>query len=82
MLAYGQSTLSLSGDENGGMLERTAGVSGETTSSKVDWVPCPVCGSTIRGEDYMINSHLGIYLFIDLFCIVYLILIWLRFQWK
>ncbi|CBI39437.3 unnamed protein product, partial [Vitis vinifera] len=53
-----ESTLSLSGDENGGMLERTAGVSGETTSSKVDWVPCPVCGSTIRGEDYMINSHL------------------------
>ncbi|GMP55316.1 hypothetical protein CsSME_00020169 [Camellia sinensis var. sinensis] len=23
-----------------------------------DWVTCPVCGNTVCGEDYMINSHL------------------------
>ena len=67
MLVYCQSTFSPSVDENGGMSERTAGVWGETTSAKAEWVPCPVCGSTVRGENYMINSHLGIHFFIDLF---------------
>ncbi|CAN1837765.1 Fanconi-associated nuclease 1 homolog [Linum perenne] len=25
-----------------------------------EWVSCPVCGSKVRGEDYMINSHLDV----------------------
>lgn len=24
-----------------------------------DWVSCPVCGNSIRGTDYNVNSHLG-----------------------
>eukprot|EP00257_Ricinus_communis_P025532 XP_025012946.1 fanconi-associated nuclease 1 homolog [Ricinus communis] len=28
--------------------------------SSHDWVLCPVCGSRIRGQDSVINSHLGI----------------------
>ncbi|KAF5199410.1 Fanconi-associated nuclease 1-like protein [Thalictrum thalictroides] len=27
---------------------------------KVDWVTCPVCGKAVRGDDYMINSHLDV----------------------
>ncbi|KAF2324160.1 hypothetical protein GH714_008942 [Hevea brasiliensis] len=26
-----------------------------------DWVTCPVCGSRVRGEDCLINSHLGMH---------------------
>jgi Fanconi-associated nuclease 1 len=26
--------------------------------SDCNWVTCPVCGDKVRGEDYMINSHL------------------------
>ncbi|PSR98821.1 Fanconi-associated nuclease [Actinidia chinensis var. chinensis] len=26
--------------------------------ASADWVTCPVCGNTVRGEDCMINSHL------------------------
>lgn len=25
-----------------------------------DWVICPVCQSNVRGDDRIINSHLGI----------------------
>lgn len=42
------------GDDDG------VGSVAETCAS--DWVTCPVCGNTVRGEDYMINSHLGLYL--------------------
>ncbi|KAD3337074.1 hypothetical protein E3N88_32594 [Mikania micrantha] len=29
-------------------------------SSGSDKVTCPVCGNKVRGEEHMINSHLGI----------------------
>ena len=24
-----------------------------------EWVSCPVCGESIRGSDYCVNTHLG-----------------------
>ncbi|CAK9170618.1 unnamed protein product [Ilex paraguariensis] len=29
-----------------------------------EWVSCPVCGKKVRGEDYVINSHLGKHLLV------------------
>ena len=36
--------------------ERNDNLAGTSGSDKVT---CPVCGNKVRGEDYMINSHLG-----------------------
>lgn len=49
--------VSKSGEVEEGLVENT---------STSDWVTCPVCGCKVRGEDYMINSHLGM-LFLTLF---------------
>ncbi|CAN0898638.1 Fanconi-associated nuclease 1 homolog [Linum grandiflorum] len=34
--------------------------SSSARNSIAEWVSCPVCGSKVRGEDYMINSHLDV----------------------
>lgn len=52
-------------DGNGGSasIEGSSNEVGESLAELLDcdWVTCPVCGNKVRGEDYMINSHLGIY---------------------
>lgn len=35
----------------------------EAENGEVDLVTCPVCGASIRGTDYSVNSHLGASLF-------------------
>lgn len=32
----------------------------ESLISGSEKVTCPICGNKVRGEEYMINSHLGI----------------------
>ncbi|KAI3676895.1 hypothetical protein L1987_86509 [Smallanthus sonchifolius] len=53
-----QISSSLVKDENGAeesLEERSDNLTGSSGSDKVT---CPVCGNKVRGEDYMINSHL------------------------
>lgn len=46
--------------------ERNGGEGGEggegasCSNADSDWVNCPVCRSNVRGDDRIINSHLGI----------------------
>ncbi|KAM7489156.1 hypothetical protein LguiB_026640 [Lonicera macranthoides] len=57
-----QGTLSPCKDGNGGSasIEGSSNEVGESLAELLDcdWVTCPVCGNKVRGEDYMINSHL------------------------
>ena len=55
-----QRDLSLVKDENGAeesLEKRSENLAGTSGS---DMVTCPVCGNKVRGEEYMINSHLGV----------------------
>ncbi|KAE9452872.1 hypothetical protein C3L33_15227, partial [Rhododendron williamsianum] len=38
------------------------GIGSVVETCAADCVTCPVCGNTVPGGDYMINSHLGLYL--------------------
>ncbi|KVI00331.1 HIP116 protein [Cynara cardunculus var. scolymus] len=58
MSAHIQRDSSLVKDENGAeesLEERSENLAGTSGS---DMVTCPVCGNKVRGEEYMINSHL------------------------
>lgn len=48
------------------------GIGSVVETCAAGWVTCPVCGDTVRSGDYMINSHLGLYLLLifrlDSFC--------------
>uniref|UniRef100_A0A5B6YVN6 Fanconi-associated nuclease n=1 Tax=Davidia involucrata TaxID=16924 RepID=A0A5B6YVN6_DAVIN len=44
--------------EQRGTSEVEAEAEAEAEASAYDWVTCPVCGNTVRGENYVINSHL------------------------
>lgn len=35
------------------------------------WVDCPVCGAKVRGEEPVINSHLGTYKFLLFLMLVF-----------
>ncbi|KAG9446705.1 hypothetical protein H6P81_012833 [Aristolochia fimbriata] len=55
------SSSDISSDDRDGPSDLAAGTSGcSGYGLEVDWVTCPVCGTSIRGTDYMINSHLDI----------------------
>ncbi|MFS7989063.1 hypothetical protein Hanom_Chr11g01042331 [Helianthus anomalus] len=47
---------SVAKDEN----ETEKSLEERSSGSDSDMVTCPVCGNKVRGEEYMINSHLGI----------------------
>ncbi|AQL01732.1 Fanconi-associated nuclease 1-like protein [Zea mays] len=52
-------------DDGGGSGEAAGGEAGSTSGGSrvvgmgAEWVVCPVCGDSIRGSDYCVNTHLG-----------------------
>ncbi|XP_068657744.1 fanconi-associated nuclease 1 homolog [Aristolochia californica] len=55
------SSFDLPGEDQDGPSDLETGTSGcSGYSLDVDWVTCPVCGNSVRGSDYIINSHLDI----------------------
>lgn len=42
---------------NGGGESRNAGKLG--SEACVEWVSCPVCAASVPGDDFTVNSHLG-----------------------
>ncbi|GJN00799.1 hypothetical protein PR202_ga18012 [Eleusine coracana subsp. coracana] len=47
--------------QGSGSAEAARDEAGSSSGGGVEWVPCPVCGECIRGSDYCVNAHLGLF---------------------
>ncbi|GJN29527.1 hypothetical protein PR202_gb17755 [Eleusine coracana subsp. coracana] len=44
--------------QGSGSAEAARDEAGSSSGGGAEWVPCPVCGESIRGSDYCVNAHL------------------------
>jgi hypothetical protein len=45
--------------DGSGSGEAASEAAGPSSGGGAEWVTCPVCGESIRGSDYCVNTHLG-----------------------